>query len=134
MPGRWKRLRHRLELAGVHFLAFLPRLLPYRAAVRMGAVLGVIAFDLVRIRRDVTLSNLKRAFGERMTRSQMVRTGRRSYINFAKSMIEFASIPRMNGERLLDLVSFEGADQVEKALNKGSGAVIVTGHRQLGCR
>ena len=128
MAGRWKIARHRLELLGVHFLAFLPRLLPYRTAVRFGTLLGILAFDIVRIRRGVTLANLKRAFGDKMSSRERIRTGRRSYINFAKSMIEFASIPRLNPERIGKLVSFEGKEYVDKALEKGNGAVIVTGH------
>ena len=128
MAGRWKIARHRLELLGVHFLASLPRLLPYRTAVRFGTLLGILAFDIVRIRRGVTLANLKRAFGDKMSARERIRTGRRSYINFAKSMIEFASIPRLNPERIGKLVSFEGKEYVDRALEKGNGAVIVTGH------
>ncbi|MBD3180531.1 MAG: hypothetical protein GF417_13660 [Candidatus Latescibacteria bacterium] len=128
MGGSWKRLRHRLELLGVYILAFLPRLLPYRAAVGMGAPLGVLAFDLIRIRRDVTLDNLRRAFGDRMSERERIRIGRRSYINFAKSMIEFASIPRLERERICRLVSLEGIEVLEGVLEEGKGAVIVTGH------
>jgi KDO2-lipid IV(A) lauroyltransferase len=128
MGGSWKRIRHRLELLGVYILAFLPRLLPYRAAVGMGAPLGVLAFDLIRIRRDVTLDNLRRAFGDRMSERERIRIGRRSYINFAKSMIEFASIPRLNRERICRLVSLEGSEVLEGVLEEGKGAVIVTGH------
>jgi len=128
MTGYWKKLRHRLELLGVHLLAFMPRLLPYKWAVKMGTPLGVMAFDIIRIRRNVTLSNLKRAFGDRMNHGQRVKTGRRSYINFAKSMIEFASIPRLSDEKLKKMVSLDGKEQVDLALDKGKGVVIVTGH------
>jgi KDO2-lipid IV(A) lauroyltransferase len=128
MAGRWKGFRHRLELFGVHFLSFLPRLLPYRTAVRAGTVIGIIAFDIVRIRRRVTLANLEAAFGDRMSEAERVRTGRLSYINFAKSMIEFASIPRLSERRLRELVTFEGEEYVQRGLEKGTGAVMVTGH------
>lgn len=128
-PSRFKRLRHRLELFGVRLLLWLPALLPLRWSVRAGGgLLGRIAFDVVRIRRRVTLENLERAFGGSLTPSERVRVGRRSYVNFAKSMIEFASIGRLGEERLRALVSVRGRGHIDEALSRGRGAVVVTGH------
>ncbi|HMA77419.1 MAG TPA: lysophospholipid acyltransferase family protein [Candidatus Krumholzibacteriaceae bacterium] len=124
----WKRIRHRLELMGVYILSILPRLLPLKVSVRFGAILGFLAFDIFRIRRSVTLNNLKRAFGDRMSSRERLRTGRRSYINFAKSMIEFASIGSLSGDDLRELVSFSGKDYMEEALKKGHGVIAITGH------
>ncbi len=124
----WKRLRHRLELAGVYLLAAFPAVLPFRLSVKLGGFLGVLAFDIFRIRRGVTLDNLKRAFKDRMDSTERIRTGRRSYINFAKSMVEFASLGRLGPERIDRLVSFSGMENARKALSGGKGAIVVTGH------
>jgi Kdo2-lipid IVA lauroyltransferase/acyltransferase len=127
--SRWKRLRHRLELFGVRLLIWLPALLPLRWSVRVGGdLLGVLAFDVVRIRRRVTLENLRRAFGDSYSAGELVRIGRRSYINFAKSMVEFASIGRLGGERLRRLVAVRDRRYMDEALSLGRGAVVVTGH------
>jgi len=127
--SRWKRLRHRLELFGVRLLIWLPALLPLRWSVKAaGALLGVLAFDVVRIRRGVTLENLGRAFGDAMPPAQRIRVGRRSYINFAKSMIEFSAIGRLGSERLRALVAVRGREHIDAALARGRGAVVVTGH------
>lgn len=130
MPiSRWKRLRHRLELLGVRLLIRLPALLPLRWSVKAGGnLLGILAFDVVRIRRRVTLANLGRAFGDGMPPKERVRTGRRSYVNFAKSMIEFASIGRLGVEDLRRLVAVRGREHIDAALARGRGAVVVTGH------
>ncbi|MBN1885902.1 MAG: lysophospholipid acyltransferase family protein [Candidatus Krumholzibacteriota bacterium] len=108
-------------------LVFLPRLLPMRAAVRVGGLLGIVAFDVVRIRRAVTLANLERALGDVLDRRARIRTGRRSYVNFAKSMVEFASLGRLGAGRVLDLVSFAGREHADDVLARG-GAIVVTGH------
>jgi KDO2-lipid IV(A) lauroyltransferase len=124
----WKKARHRLELLGVRILVALPRLLPFRAAVKLTGLLGVFAFDVFRIRRRVTLENLELAFGDLLSARERERIGRRSYVNFAKSMVEFASFGRLSRKRLTDLVSFTGVEHLDEALSRGRGVMAVTGH------
>lgn len=128
MSSKWKQIRHRIELAGARFLLILPRLLPYRAAVRFGGFFGIIAFDLVRIRRRVTLENLERALGDRLDDRERIRVGRASYVNFAKSMVEMASLGRLSRHRIRDLVTFVDAVNLDDALADEKGVMIVTGH------
>ncbi|MBN1164412.1 MAG: lysophospholipid acyltransferase family protein [Candidatus Krumholzibacteriota bacterium] len=124
----WKKIKHRLELAGVYFMLALPALLPLKLAVKMGGWLGVLAFDLFRIRRRVSLDNLRRAFGDRYGERERIKIARRSYVNFAKSMVEFASVRSISREKLRKLVALRGREQVDEVLSRGKGALIVTGH------
>lgn len=112
----------------MRFLAALPAVLPLRISVGIGGIFGVIAFDLFRIRRSVTLENLRRALGSRLDERERVRVGRRSYINFAKSMVEFASLGRLKGDDIRRLVTFHGRNSIDEVLSRGRGAVVVTGH------
>ena len=118
-----------MELLGVKFLLLLPALLPLKAAVKVGGnLLGLLAFDVVRIRRRVTLENIKRAFGDRYSKAERIRIGRASYVNFAKSMIEFASLKRLGRAKLLELVEMDGLEIVDQCLAGNHGIVAVTGH------
>jgi KDO2-lipid IV(A) lauroyltransferase len=128
VPGRWIRIRHRLELAGVRFLLALPRLFPLKLSVKLGGTLGVLAFDVFRIRRAVSLDNLSRAFGDRFTAGEKIRIARRSYVNFAKSMVEFASLGRLTREDYLRIVDVDGFDHIKGPIEAGRGVVAVTGH------
>ncbi|MCD6379140.1 lysophospholipid acyltransferase family protein [bacterium] len=112
----------------MYILSLLPSLLPLRVSVKFGWILGILAFDVFRVRRQVTLNNLERAFGNSMNPRERLETGRRSYINFAKSMIEFASISRLKEKKLRELVSFKGEEYVEEAFKRGNGVVLVAGH------
>jgi len=94
----------------------------------MSGLLGCVAFDIVRIRRRVTLDNLAASFGGRFTEAERRGIGRRSYVNFAKSMVEFASLDRLDEARLRALVRIEGREHLEAALGRGRGVVAVTGH------
>ncbi|HVO76574.1 MAG TPA: lysophospholipid acyltransferase family protein [Candidatus Bathyarchaeia archaeon] len=128
MASHWIRIRHRLELYGVRLLAALPRILPFKASVKLGGVFGVFFFDVIRMRRRVTLENLDRAFGGALSAGEKVRIARRSYANFAKSIIEFASLGRLAKTDYLRLVRFEGIDHLRAPLTAGHGVVAVTGH------
>ena len=128
LKDSWRRIRHRLELTGVRILKGLPALVPFKFAVKLGGSLGFVAFDLFRIRRGVTLENLKASFGDRFDERERRRIGRRSYINFAKSMVEFASIGRLSPERIRRIVRIEGAEHLDRCLDRGGGIVVVTGH------
>jgi KDO2-lipid IV(A) lauroyltransferase len=101
---------------------------PFRLAVKLGGLLGRFAFDIVRIRREVTLDNIAAAFGERYTAAERRSIGRRSYVNFAKSMVEFASLDRLDAGRLRSIVRLEGREHIDATLERGRGAVVVTGH------
>jgi KDO2-lipid IV(A) lauroyltransferase len=121
-------MRQRFELMGVRILMWLPSVLPLRVSVKMSAVLGIFAFDVVRIRRRVTLDNLERAFGALYSPRERRGIGRRSYVNFAKSMVEFAALGKVSRSDLVRLVEMKGKDHLDGALEKGKGAIIVTGH------
>jgi KDO2-lipid IV(A) lauroyltransferase len=122
------RVRHRLELGGVRCIVALTRVLPLKASVKIGGTLGVLAFDLFRIRRGVTLENLKRAFGDTLSDRERIRIARRSYVLFAKSMVEFVSLGRLVRKDYEKLVRIEGIENLREPLEAGQGAIAVTGH------
>jgi KDO2-lipid IV(A) lauroyltransferase len=124
----WIRFRHRFELAGVRLLVALPRIFPLKMSVKLGGALGAIFFDVLRMRRRVTLENLDRAFGPELGASRKVRIGRHSYVNFAKSIVEFASLGRLKKEDYVRLVRFNGLEHLREPLARGHGIIAVTGH------
>jgi KDO2-lipid IV(A) lauroyltransferase len=128
MDSNWIRFRHRLELAGARLLVALPRIFPLKMSVKLGGALGVLFFDVFRTRRRVTIENLDRAFGGEIGASDKIRIGRRSYVNFAKSIVEFASLGRLKKEDYVRLVRLDGLEHLREPLGRGQGVVAVTGH------
>jgi len=126
--SRWKKIRHRLELFGVKALVWLPRMLPLKLTVKLVGVLGILAFDLFRIRRRVSLENLYRAFGDTLDEAERIRIARRSYVNFAKSMAEFASFGKMKRQGIDRIVRVTGQENLEEAVSRGNGCLAISGH------
>lgn len=121
-----RKIKHRIEYQITWLIGALVRMIPYRLALGIGSFLGWLAFDVLRIRRKVTLTNLKNSLGER--RKGLVCIGRRAYRNFAKSMVEYSLFPALNKEEVLSMMEIEGAEHFDAALSKGRGAIVVAGH------
>ncbi len=122
----------RLEHAALMPLLIMLRLLPAAAALRLSALLGRLAFEVIGFRREVALSNLRArlagncgpAAGERWPE----RIGRDCYANFAMSMAEFARLPMVTEDFVRENITVEGTRNLDDALEEGRGAVLVTGH------
>jgi KDO2-lipid IV(A) lauroyltransferase len=109
-----------------YLIGALARLVPYRMSLAMGSLLGRLAFDVLRVRRKVTLINLKNSLGDNSGDPEKI--GRRAYQNFAKSMVEYSLFPSLDRGRIESITEIEGAENFDEALKKGKGAVLVAGH------
>ena len=121
-----RSLQHSIEYAAVRGAMAAAAALPLAAAQNIGAGAGALAFDVFRVRREVTVDNIERALG--VPRAEAVRIGRRAYHNLGRSLFEFAAFARFTREDVQELVAIEGAEHLHAALAKGRGMVFVTGH------
>ena len=109
----------------------LPR--PIRSS--LGAALGLIWYDILRIRREVVISNLAIAFPD-MSRVERVRLGRRAMMNFGRSVLEYAYLPFLPHLPLAQIFVTENIGLVDQALKEGHGLIVITlhlGHGDLAC-
>ncbi|MGB2981052.1 MAG: lysophospholipid acyltransferase family protein [Candidatus Zixiibacteriota bacterium] len=123
---RKRRIKHRIEYWITYLMGGFVRIIPYRLALALGSFLGWLAFDIFRVRRKVTLINLRNSMGRR--KDGLAGIGRRAYRNFGKSMVEYLLFPSLDKEKIEQMVEFEGAEHWDETLKKGKGAILVTGH------
>jgi KDO2-lipid IV(A) lauroyltransferase len=122
----FRPIKHRIEYWITCLVGALARMVPYRIALAIGSLLGRLAFDILRIRRRVTLINLKNSLGDNCGDPEKI--GRRAYQNFGKSMVEYSLFPSLNKKRALSMAVIEGAQYFDETLSRGRGAIIVAGH------
>ena len=84
----WKRQRYRLECFGLKAASAVACLLPWRAIEPLASCMGAVFFTLDRHRREVTLDNLRSAFGSKFSEREIYRIGVRSYGVFARTALE----------------------------------------------
>jgi KDO2-lipid IV(A) lauroyltransferase len=121
-------LEDRLEYLGVMAFVWVARILPARVAVWAGALLGRITFDVLRFRRAVTLANIETHLGRIGGAPGAVAIGRRAYAGFGRGIAEFSRLPCIDDDYIERHIETEGLDHLDRALEAGKGAVLVTGH------
>jgi KDO2-lipid IV(A) lauroyltransferase len=119
---------YRLEYWLALILSGLIRRIPLSPGRWFGAVLGQIAFSVVRLRRQVTLENLRQAFPELRGRREVVKLGARCYRHLGRGLVEFCHFPAFNRDCLAHLLKIQGLDRLRQALRKGRGAILLSGH------
>lgn len=94
---------------------------------RAGSLLGILWFDILRVRRDVVLANLDIAFPDR-DRAWKVKTGRTALRRFGANFVEFFTLPSMDDDWIRRHAVFEGWENLEKAKARGRGVYILSLH------
>jgi Kdo2-lipid IVA lauroyltransferase/acyltransferase len=109
-------------LAGV---AGVVALLSRRATLRLGRLLGALAFRVLRIRRRVTLDNLARALD--LPPVDRLRIARRVYDHLCTGALEFLQLRQLTAPAARDLLG-DGLASIERQLEAGRGLLVLTGH------
>jgi len=106
---------------------FILRVLPHRMALRVGGALGVLAFRLGKRHRDITLKNLRECLPE-IGPEKRLSIARNVYRNLGYSLVEFICSRRIFNKPFEDTFSLVGMHNLEAAIAKGKGLLILTGH------
>lgn len=107
-------------------LKSLIRKIPIKFQLFLGDVLGVLWFDVLRIRRDVALENLTFCFPE-MSLDEKIRIGRASTRNLGRSFIEICRIPFLEPEDA-KCFTIKGKEYLDRALAEEHGVFLLTQH------
>lgn len=120
-------LSHRLEYAAFRGLRGLLTLLPEDLAVRGGALLGLFAGSVLRIRRRVVDEHLAFVFPDR-TPAWRARVARASYAHLGREAVMLFRMAKWSEEQLRARTRVEGLESIQGALEGGAGTVMLTGH------
>ncbi len=100
--------------------------LPRKLALSIGMYLAAAVFWFSHRQKDRACKHLKQSFGIEYPAAE--RLVRRSFRNTGKNLMEFMQLPRMSPETIHQLVTFEGREHIDRALDQGRGAIILTAH------
>src|SRR5438094_2144258 len=102
----------------------LSRVLPMRAAERLGAALGDLIFWCVPRYRSVARRNLAVAFGWEAPRVEVV--AHQVFRNIGKTLIEFLRLPALSPAEIRQFCHLEGFEHIRAGLAAGRGVLLVT--------
>lgn len=119
--------RHRLEHAAVVSVAAIVRLMPMRAVLAGGSLLGRAFFLFDRGHRRLAVENLRAAFPVR-TAEDCHAIAREMFSHFGRLLAVLLKFSTMTPQQMLACVEFEGEDRVVHAHGQGRGVLLFTGH------
>ncbi|MDM7915555.1 MAG: lysophospholipid acyltransferase family protein [Candidatus Eisenbacteria bacterium] len=117
----------RFESAALGALFAFWRRAPWPLALASARLFGDLLFDVVRIRRRVTLANLRAAFPEK-GEPEIGRIARDCYRCFATTAMEFAKLPFLSDEDVRARVEIPPGEAFDRILRSDRGAILLTGH------
>jgi len=123
-----RRVRYRVEFAGLWFASRLIPLLPWRVLRWLAGVIGRAAYLFDSRSRAVALANLEMVFGEDKSPAEIRRIARDSMVHFARIMLELFWARNFTAENYRNYMVMEGWDRA-RALNKQhNGGIFVCLH------
>jgi len=110
----WKKIRHRLEWAGLLIAANIVPLLSRKACYRLALMLGDTMSTLDQHGRKVAISNLEVAFGDRFTPSEREEIARKSFQHFARTMLDLLWSRRLTAENFSKYIELENIEETAR--------------------
>jgi phosphopantetheine--protein transferase-like protein len=89
---------------------------------------GKFLYTFLPIRRQVILDNLRRVYGERVGKAEIVRLAQAHYGHLWKLCGEFLRFRWLSHERKMAMVRIENVEAFAGALGQNKGVLILTGH------
>lgn len=119
--------QHRIEYQGFHLAEKLVDSLPDHSLPSVARFLAFLAYYIIRIRRRVSLENLKLAFPDKSVKWRN-RIAYFSYLHFSLMILEFMKMQKWSQEHLEERVSRANIEKPIRLVKSGRGAIIVSGH------
>ncbi len=121
-------LRQRAEVQLLRLLGLVARVLPFEAASAVGTRVGLLAFAIVRRRREIAVGNIVRSLGDRVGGVPAREIARQAFAQIGRTFLEFLALPSLAREDLLERVTLDGFEPLLARAARHEGAVLVTGH------
>ncbi|MBL7016347.1 MAG: hypothetical protein ISR84_02190 [Kiritimatiellales bacterium] len=122
------RPKHIFEYVMLRGLLGLVNLLPLRAALAVGWLVGAFFFFVMRYRRNLALARLEEVFGDRYSAKERKRIAWISFRNLCFNAVEAARFHKLTPEALERMPLYEQMEQVQKIYRENGPMVFTTAH------
>jgi len=109
-------------------LRVIVNILPLRAALALGWLIGKFFFHVLRFRRDKAESRLKQVFGDRFTAKERQRIAWLSFRNICFNAVEAARFGKLTPEKLQKMPLYSGIISMQEIYRKNGAFIFSTAH------
>lgn len=122
------RPKHIAEYVMLRGLLGIVNILPLRAALALGWLIGKLFFHVMRFRRDKAESRLKQVFGDRFTAKERQRIAWLSFRNICFNAVEAARFSKLTPEKLKRMPLYTGIVAMQEIYQKNGAFIFSTAH------
>lgn len=108
-------------------LSFLVASLPTKVQGWLGDIIGLLWFDVFRIRRQVAIENVKLAYPQLSLRER-TKLARDSLRHLGRNLVEFSRFPFYRDEDFSKYFRIAGQENLDAAMAKGKGVLFLGLH------
>jgi len=101
-------------------------IVPHTLIIFFGKFLGFFLQYILRFKKRLVLDNLEIVYGDKSKWPKGI--VRKIYRHFGILMLEMVKLPSIKGENFTKRFHVKGNEFLDAALEKGKGAIVVTGH------
>lgn len=94
----------------------------------LGRGLGILIYRLLKDRREMTINNLRIAFGDELSDREITALCKEVYRQLGITLIEFIKLKKLQKEDIGKLIELEGVEHLEEAYARGRGVIIYSAH------
>lgn len=121
-------IRYRFEYFLTRLVGFLAKIIPLKAAHFIGDLLGDLFFYIIRTRKKVAHRNLHASFEKEKGERELKNILRHNYRHFGRVLMEFARIPLLRRETILDQIPVQNVQYLTELISQKRGLLILSGH------
>jgi Kdo2-lipid IVA lauroyltransferase/acyltransferase len=122
------RFKHTAEYLLLRGLLGIVNLLPLRAGLALGWLIGRFFFHVLRYRRDKAESRLKQVFGDRFSAKERKHIAWLSFRNICFNAIEAARFGKLTPEKLQKMPLYTGIVAMQEIYRKNGAFIFSTAH------
>lgn len=122
------RPKHIFEYVMLRGLTGFIQLLPLRAGLALGGLIGALFFYVLRFRSDEAQRRLQEVFGDRFTAKERKRIAWLSFRNICFNAVEAARFGKLTPEQIKAMPLYNAIDQVHNAYKQDGPLIVATAH------
>ena len=122
------RPKHIIEYILLRGLLGIVNVLPLRAGLSIGWLIGVFFFYVLRFRSDEAQRRLKEVYGDRFTPKERQHIAWLSFRNICFNAIEAARFGKLTHERMKQMPLYNAIDQVHQRYKENGPLIVATAH------
>lgn len=127
----WKKTtkasKRLLGRVGLHLCSLITRYMPEAIAYGFAKYSARLGYRIAGKHRKIALEGLRTAFGNEKTKDQIEKIAKDCFTFMAKSGVELMFLMERPG-LIRKKVSFVGKENLDAALNKGKGVILISAH------